>query len=641
MSYESVVLSKNPFYFARLNELSGTSITDLSGNDYAGTFNSGVVLGIASPIETDSGSTAAGLHVGIVTAPAPTGAWSMGGWVYASSSQDVAVVARNGQFLLSGGNFLAWDHGAGRIRGFVSNSGAQVEVSYTPGATNTWYRVLMTRNGSVVRLYVNAVLRDQDTGFSAAAMDGTWTSIGTWKLGCLGDSGNLGNLGGAIDEIDLYDYALTAADEQEIYESALAVLPLRATIVLNFSVELTTDAIIPVDLPFSHNYSATFGDQNIPIVEELSWQTNVNQSEPDYQQRISARPHGPLRTLEYHLSPRAGAARARLQGALWTPGQFYCVPVWSDVGVLTGTATSGTNTLSLDTTLRDYEIGSYVGICSNTLDPNSYQFFQIAAISDSQLTLDQNIATTVASGSLVFPARVASISDDALSFTSFAANHEDVGLRFELLESELSTRRITEYTPSTTYKSIEVFSLESAKVPHLNERPFDLTRRIQARGRDYQYSVDTGSPQVFPVRFLLTSIAARSQFYGWLDARQGKLNPVWVSSKEKDFIPTARPTSTTLTVTKTGFSLHDARRDVEFLLTNGSYLRARVTNIQDNLNGTETFTFDQSVNPVAEISRASWLKFCTLASDKIKIQHWKGGVSECGLNFKELLTSPA
>ena len=280
-------------------------------------------------------------------------------------------------------------------------------------------------------------------------------------------------------------------------------------------------------------------------------------------------------------------------------------------------------------------------MCTVPSDPTTYQFFQIASVADGALTLSDTIGTTIPSGSYVFPARLCSISDDSLAVKSFAADHEDTVLRFEVLESELSTRRITAYTRSTTYKSIEVFTLESAKVHFLDERPYDISRRIQTRGRDYQYAMDTGSPQTFPVRFLLTSVSARSDFYGWLDARQGKLNPVWVSTKERDLIVTARPTSTTLTVSpKTGFSFHHGRRDIEFLLTDGSFSRKRVTSITDN-GATETWAFDSSLPALDDIARASFLKFCTLAADTIQIRHYKGNVSECGLSFKELLTSPA
>jgi hypothetical protein len=191
-----------------------------------------------------------------------------------------------------------------------------------------------------------------------------------------------------------------------------------------------------------------------------------------------------------------------------------------------------------------------------------------------------------------------------------------------------------------------VFTLETAKVNFLDSRPGDITRRIQAHGRDYQYAMDTGSPQTFPVRFLLTTRAALSEFYGWLDARLGKLNPLWVSTKEHDYVALARPTSTTLTVKKAGFSFHHGRRDLEILKTDGTFSRVRLTSpITDNLDGTETLTTSTSFPTFATISRVSFLKFCTLAQDTMTIRYFKGGsngavIADCSLNMRELLTSP-
>jgi hypothetical protein len=262
----------------------------------------------------------------------------------------------------------------------------------------------------------------------------------------------------------------------------------------------------------------------------------------------------------------------------------------------------------VDTTKRDYEVGSYCGTCTDLQDPSTYQFFKILTVADAQLTLTSTIGTTIPSGSPVFPARLASISDDSLSIKSFAADHEDTVLRFDVLETELSTRRITTYSPATTYLGVEVFSLEAAKVSFLDSRPYEISRRIQARGRDYQYGRDTGSPQTFPVRFMLPTRAALSEFFGWLDARQGKQNALFVSSKEKDYIATARPTTATLTVTKAGFPLHHGRRDLEILKTDGSYVRLRLTAIADN-GATETLTTSGTFPAFVDIAKVSFLKY--------------------------------
>jgi hypothetical protein len=645
MSYQSEILADNPVFYARLDDISGSAVmTDLSGFDNHGSFYSDAVFGLASPIETDASSKAIGNHVGIVEIPNESlSAFTWEAWALHDGAVAAVAITRGGQIGLGSSNFLAINSGNAHAQISIAGSGSFNLVYALPSLA--WYHLVVTRNGNVARLYINGVLRVEDTtlglgdlsGFGFSVVPTANTYIGTGQTADVFASHGM-------DEPAIYDYALSASRVLAHYEAALASLPLRATIVINLAVELNTDQIVPTDFGFPHNFSATFGDGNIPVTEELEYRTNVLQSEPDYQQRVSARPHGALRTLEYHLSPTSGAARARLQGELYTPGQFYCVPVWSDSGVLTAQATSGNNTLSLDTTKRDYEVGSYVGFCSDLQNPATYQFYKITAVADAQLTLDSDILTTVASGKPVFPARVASLSDDSFAVKSFAADHEDTVLRFELIESELSTRRITAYTPSTTYLSKEVFTLETAKVSFLDDRPYSIERRIQSHGRDYQFAKDTGSPQTFPVRFLLTTRAALSEFFGWLNARQGKLNPLFVSTKERDLIATARPTGTTLTVTRTGFSLHHGRRHLEITAVDGSTSRYRVTSIVSN-GATETWSVDTPMPVFADIAKVSFLKYCTLAQDTIRIEYFKGGsngaiIAQATVHLRELLTSP-
>jgi hypothetical protein len=656
MSYDAEILADSPIGYWKIEELSTSgSLTDSSGNGYHGNFFTSTplpVLGIAGPIETDASSHGGRSRIATVAAGAghdldvvDAFTWEVWGFLD-DTVQNYVQLCRQGSFALNGSNLIGFDSGHAAARISVGSGGANTfNLSSTSVLTSgNWFHMVVTRNGSTMLLYVNGPLADQRTDLPSGSIVYANYNEADWTIGASLPSGTANHAQGT-SRVAIYGAALSPARILAHYEAAKASLPLRATIVINLGLELNTDQIDPTDFGFAHNYSDPFGDSQIPIVETLEYKTNVNKSEPDYEQRVSAQPHGALRSLEYHLTPSGYAARARLQGSLYSPAQFYTLPVWSDSGVLTAEATSGNNTIELDTTKRDYEVGSYVGFCSDLQDPTTYQFYKITAVADDELTLESDISTTVASGSPVFPARIVSISEDTLAVKSYAADHEASVIRFDVIESELSTRRITAYTPGTTYKSIEVFTLETAKVHFRDDRPFDIARRIQAHGRDYQYASDTGSPQTFPVRFLLATRAALSEFYGWLDARQGKLNPVFVSTKEHDYVALARPTSTTLTVKKAGFSFHHGRRDLEILKTDGSFSRVRLTAISDNGNGTETLTSPDTFPSFATISRVSFLKRCTLAQDTIQIRYFKGGangavIAESGVSFRELLTSP-
>lgn len=638
MSYDSEVAADNPLVYWKCEELSGSTLLDSSGNGRdASILTSSVVYGIGGPIETDALSLGmsnwiARSSVDSALDTADHCTWEVWGYTGADTVSTRMLLSR-GSLGEVGVTITGAEVADARFR----TSGTLYTLTY-PGLQNfTWYHIVFVRNGTSALLYVNGYLRDQETsiGTDPIQLDST-----TWGIGVTGTGST--NPSHGVSHVAIYDTPLSAARVLAHYEAAKASLPLRATITINLSLDLNTDQLVPVDLPFGHNWSDTFGDGVNPITEELTFATNTNKSEPDYEQRIGARPHGPLRSLDYHISPASGAARARFQGLLYRPGDFYTIPVWSDFGLTTAQADSGASTIECDTTKRDYEPLSYCGVCTDPGDPTTYQFFQIASggVADDALTLASTVGTTIPSGSYVFPARIASISDDTLAVKSYAADHEDSMIRFDVIESELSTRRITAYTPDTTYLTYEVFTLETAKVNFLDSRPYDLHRRIQSHGKDYQYAQDTGSPQSFPVSFLLKSRDELSAFYGWLDARCGSLVPLFVSTKEQDLIPLSRPTSTTLTVKKTGFTFHYGRRHLEILKTDGSFSRVRITAVSDNGDGTETWTASSAFPTFASISKVSFLKWCVLGSDTITLKHWKGIVTECSVSFRELLTSP-
>lgn len=655
-SYEDTVNSFNPVAFYRLDELSGSVMTDSSGNAEHGTYYGTGTFGVASPIETDAASKAISGAVGTVSAltvPDISNAFTWIAWGYHSSISGRVLICRNKDSGFSSANVMQFiGHRTANVN--LADASSSWGLSYdiaADDAPDAWVMVAVTRNTNVMRLYSHGLLVAERTDLPVGSLAPYIDDDDLWSFGRGVQSAAFTSMG--TDEIALFDYALTAANLLEIYESALAVLPLRATVTVRVSVELDTDQVIPVDFPFAHNFANPVSGAETPITEILSYKTNVNQSEPDYQQRINAQPHHAQRTLEYMITPASANARARLHSALWIPGEVYKLPVWGDWMPLTAQATATDSSLSLDTTKRDYQVGSYVVICSNVRDPSTYQFFLITSVADGSLGITPNVVTTVPVGSPAAPARLACLPESSLSVESHLADRETGIFQFEVLSTELSTRRVTAYTPSATYKSIEVFNLEKAKVEWLDPTSYQITRRQlgtgNPTGNDYQRAIDTGSPQTIPLRVLLTTRAALSEFYGWLDARQGKQNPVWVISNEDDFEVTAR-TASSLTVTNTNYKVrydvHHGRRDIAILKTDGTYAYHRISAAVDNGNGTETLTVNATTPLLAVISKVSFLKFCT-APDIFELTFHRdisiaGGMTvECSFVMTELLTSPA
>lgn len=81
-------------------------------------------------------------------------------------------------------------------------------------STNDWHHVAVTYNGSVVKMYWN--------GVEVGSANHTGTVVGDSLHGRLGmsPSGQIGRLNGGIDELKVYDVALSASEVLQQYQSA-------------------------------------------------------------------------------------------------------------------------------------------------------------------------------------------------------------------------------------------------------------------------------------------------------------------------------------------------------------------------------------------------------------------------------------
>ena len=217
--YSDVVNSHGPDQYWRLGETSGsTAYNAASSRD--GSYVNWPSKGQASPIDgiTDTAVSFNGSDEYVVvsdhytldfTSSLTIMAWVKGdSW---GSGSDVDVIVRKGegnpnnyQFCVADGKVsLMLDEGDGD--GFRGN---------TTLSTGEWYFVAATWNGSQVRIYVNGV---QDHA-SAYAKSG---NIGTDNRALyLGGRSGADYFDGTLDEIAIFDYALSAADILEIYEAA-------------------------------------------------------------------------------------------------------------------------------------------------------------------------------------------------------------------------------------------------------------------------------------------------------------------------------------------------------------------------------------------------------------------------------------
>jgi uncharacterized protein (TIGR02145 family) len=194
---------------------SGTTWTDLSGNNNHGTLingptysstNSGSIVLDGSNDYIDFGNSASLRAIGGTTNI------TVSGWAYYTAygggGQSYSVITVKGApwtWLLE--NYLD------TFRFRIVAGGADVSVGdVSTHQLNVWYNVVGTYDGSNMRLYINGVLKNTVPQTGTLATNSETAKIGTWQ-------GTDYNLTGRVSNVSIYNRVLTAAEVLENYNA--------------------------------------------------------------------------------------------------------------------------------------------------------------------------------------------------------------------------------------------------------------------------------------------------------------------------------------------------------------------------------------------------------------------------------------
>lgn len=233
--YSSNVLQSGPIAYWRLGEApaSPTAFDAVAGND--GVYNN-PTLGVAgySLIDSNTAASFSGInsYVGNVSGTAINfpghSEFSLEAWVNAPSGQsdEATIIAKGiGNTGTTRTEQFSVDVAAGNYRFFFVRNGNIVECDATVGPNGTWQHIVavydgqnLLGGGTNMYIYVNGQLSGQLANVNGPNTTTSVLSIGSKRLGNQPDYE--GTFNGTIDEVAVYNTALSAATVQAHYAAA-------------------------------------------------------------------------------------------------------------------------------------------------------------------------------------------------------------------------------------------------------------------------------------------------------------------------------------------------------------------------------------------------------------------------------------
>lgn len=206
MTYVTEVLADNPAAYWRLNETSGTTLNDTTGNGHDGVYSGGFTLSQAGALQGEPSSsvlfdgTTGYATAGVLGVNITTGNWTIEAWVYptAFGVGQRGIVGTNG----TQGYCLTVANGAMII---TCVNVADSTAATTPPSLNAWNYVAATfvDSSDLLSFYLNGQPDGSTTFTTTPAADGRTGTVGSrntadsfWQ--------------GRIDEVAVYQTALSA-----------------------------------------------------------------------------------------------------------------------------------------------------------------------------------------------------------------------------------------------------------------------------------------------------------------------------------------------------------------------------------------------------------------------------------------------
>lgn len=227
VAYKNGVIADSPFAYYRLNEASGTTVTDFSNNARSAKYSTkGITYSAPTALTRDTADKSITLNgsQGTITGSTATAgpqALSLEIWFKTTTTTGGKLIGFNaGTATSTTADRVLYMTNTGKIMFGIDTATAktiQTPLSYNDGK---WHMAVATLSGMNASLYIDGALVSSGTTTSAPT-----TASGYWVAGGVTFTGWLNQptssfFSGSLDEIAIYTYALTSAQISADYGAA-------------------------------------------------------------------------------------------------------------------------------------------------------------------------------------------------------------------------------------------------------------------------------------------------------------------------------------------------------------------------------------------------------------------------------------
>lgn len=252
----------------------------------------------------------------------------------------------------------------------------------------------------------------------------------------------------------------------------------------------------------------------------------------------------PRRTLIFTLKTKSTAHASYLRRILHKNTPYvWGVPIWQDGASLTAQAASGQKVLACDTTNRNYEVGGQAILFT---DKDNYEVGTIDSLTDSTITLVDNLTITWAEGTQVYPILKGHISKTQK--ITWRTNEKPT-LEIQVVETyDEVTRQTPSISTFPTYQDIPIFNTPPNWVQPIEESQIFDYELLEYLGASQLWSEWENGEFRFKAKHSAHTKAKIKEITDFFDYNKGRWGVFWRPSYLNDIKVTSAASAGAITI---------------------------------------------------------------------------------------------